>query len=135
MYIKIGLYYLLTITNYVTWIEKIREHFITIFMETLLIFLFILFPSTWYLSAQDLYMVPKISIPTTLRIIELFEQKRSLNGQSFWRKVGGKEDDSEQKPSLGNMDICETTLCKKSFFCPFVWVVHFLINQWWSQSA
>lgn len=74
-------------------------------------------------------MVPKISIPTSLTIIELFEQKRSLNGQSFGRKVGGKEDDSELKPSLGNMDICETTLCKKSFFCPFVWVVHFLINQ------
>ena len=35
----------------------------------------------------------------------------------------------EKFPVLGNMDICETTLCKKSFFCPFVWVVHFLINQ------
>ena len=40
-------------------------------------------------------MVPTISIPTSLRIIELFEQRR------FLKESRGEEDDSEQKAFIG----------------------------------
>ena len=51
------------------------------------------------------------------------EIKREFQGGA------GGDDDPEQKAFIGSMDICETTLCKKPFFSPFLWVVHFLLNQ------